>query len=150
MTVVRWNPLREFDHLFARSALPATRLNAARFTPAADVSETAGGYLIELELPGLAAEDVSVTVEDGVLSVAGERRASYIRDVAEDDDSQAQPEERKVHRAERHYGKFERRFRLPEDVDADAISASARNGVLSLAIGRRENDSRRAIEVKVA
>ena len=61
-----------------------------------------------------------------------------------------QTEERRVHRSERRYGKFERRFRLPKDAEFEAIDASAREGVLTVSIGRRKEEARRAIEVRVA
>lgn len=160
MSVIRWNPLREFDELFAHAlhkqvsrqtnGLPAR----TRFTPLADIAETDAGYLIELELPGFAAEDVAVTVHDGVLSVSGERKPSQILGAAGQDgtaeaDSTPQPGLR-VHRAERAQGAFERRFTLPKDADANAVNATSSNGVLTLEVGRLAEAARRAIEVKVA
>jgi len=151
MTVIRWNPLREIDDLFARAGqfTPVAHNRTDRgdsFTPLAEVSETPSSYLIELELPGVAADQVEVKVHEGVLTIAGERKAPIQAEAA---DSDAEPA-RQLHRSERHYGTFERRFRLPKDAQIEAIQASAREGVLSVSIGRREEAAPRAIEVKVA
>ena len=157
MSVIRWNPLREFDDLFAQAlhkqadrqtgGLPAS---SARFTPLADIAETDAGYLIELELPGFAAEDVAVTVHDGVLSVAGERKPTHVLDAADTEAAESASQNRRVHRSERAYGAFERRFRLPKDADVNAVSATSSNGVLTIEVGRLAEAARRAIEVKVA
>lgn len=166
MTVIRWNPLREIDDLFARAGhfpplgqkptQDASQNRGGSFTPLADVSETPSSYLIELELPGVAADQVEVSVHEGVVTIAGERKAPVLQkddqeQSAADDGSQEQDStERQVHRRERRYGTFERRFRLPKDAQVDAIEASAREGVLSVSIGRRKEAARRAIEVQVA
>jgi len=170
MTVIRWNPLREIDDLFARagqfSPLAQNRDEtrnqtpgqdrSAGFTPLADVFETPSNYLIELELPGVAASEVEVSVHEGVLTIAGERKAPQTRHVvseeAESELESAEQDEpvRQVNRNERRFGTFERRFRLPKDAQVDAIDASAREGVLSVSIARHKEAARRAIEVKVA
>ncbi|MEM7219051.1 MAG: Hsp20/alpha crystallin family protein [Pseudomonadota bacterium] len=142
MNIVRWNPLREFDDLFARSAHWGHREAAAnRWVPRADILESSDGYRIELELPAVAAADVDVSVREGVLSIEGERRASYDGDAADSG---------KVHRVERLYGRFARSFRLPEDADPEAVEAKAKYGVLTLSIPRREAATRRAIEVQTS
>ncbi len=173
MTVIRWNPLREIDDLFARAGqfppvgqkrtLNALHDRGGSFTPLADVSETPSSYFIELELPGVAADQVEVSVHEGVVTIAGERKAPQQNETPQQIEAQGQdhagpeqdsPEqdssERQVHRRERHYGSFERRFRLPKDARVDAIEATAREGVLSVSIGRRKEAARRAIEVQVA
>ena len=155
MSVIRWNPLREIDDLFARAGHFAptgeTRsLNqSAGFIPPADVSETSSNYFIELELPGVAAQDVDVSVHEGVVTIAGERKAlQQAEGVLNDTDEEV--ELKKTHRRARRYGAFERRFRLPKDAQVDAIEASASEGVLSVSIGRSKEAARRAIEVRVA
>lgn len=172
MTVIRWNPLKEIDDLFARAGqFPPLAQNpgqtrnqtlredrAAGFTPLADVFETPSNYLIELELPGVAASEVDVSVHEGVLTIAGERKAPETRHVvseeagSESELESAEKDEpvRQVNRNERRFGAFERRFRLPKDAQVDAIDASAREGVLSVSIARHKEPARRAIEVKVA
>ena len=138
LNVVRWNPWRELDQVFDRYLVPTSAANGRDWRPLVDIRETNEGYRLDLELPAVRPEDVSVTLHDGVLRVSGERQ------VANEDDSG------RVHRSERYFGKFERSFRLPEDVDADAIEATAKDGVVSIAVGKSEKASPRAIEVQSA
>ena len=132
---------RDFDDLFSwlgdfnRNA-QGEGLGGADWTPAVDIRETEDEYQIDVELPAVAAEDVKVTVKDGVLAVTGERR--YEKE-----------SKGKVHRVERRYGTFMRSFRLPENVDERRIDAASKNGVLHLKIAKREEVKPRAIEVKV-
>lgn len=139
MNIVRWNPLREFDDLFTRAALGTTRPARDVWQPRADVTEHDAFYRIELELPAVAAEDVRVEVNDGVLSVTGERRSSI-------DDGEANSA--RVHRLERLSGRFERSFRLPQDADPDGVTARCKDGVLTLEIARGQV-SAKAIEIQV-
>ena len=139
-SVTRWNPFRDFDDLFANlSGLPSNEWRAtarSEWLPPVDISETADAYQIEMELPAIAIEDISVHVKDGVLSVSGERKQTIERD----DVSR--------HRVERRYGSFSRSFRLPEDVNAETISAKAKDGVLTLTVAKREEVTPRRIEVQ--
>ena len=86
----------------------------------------------------MAAEDLSVSLADGVLTVRGERR------------SEESEETGKVHRTERRFGRFERNFRLPEDADPEAIQAENRDGVLYVAIAKKASKTPRTIEVQVS
>ena len=128
MSIVRFNPY-----------FPAGRTGrAAGWTPAADVWETPDAYRIDLDIPSVAAEAVEVTVEENVLVMSGER---------------ARPERsegERGHRLERHYGRFSRRFRLPEDADADSVEARVVNGVLEVRIPKAEAHKPRRIEVVAA
>ena len=149
MSVIFWNAQRGHSQRAATDP---------RFTPLVDIAETPGGYVIELELPGFSASDVDVQIQDGVLSVAGERTAAHapLAQIEQQDaEVEAKPgagreETRQVHRAERAVGKFDRRFRLPKDADAGAVSATAKDGVLTLEIARLAEAAPRNIEVKVA
>lgn len=98
----------------------------ATFLPPADVTVSEGDLVLTLDLPGLAADDVSIELVDGVLTVRGER-------------TRPQPAEGTswVH-SERAFGSFERRIAVPKGVDADAIMASMDNGVLSLIVPKPE------------
>ena len=141
MSIVRWNAARDMDDLFNRfSDLPRNfwgeQLASSDWTPAVDIRESDSEYLIDVELPAVAAEEVNVNVKDGVLAVTGERK--YEKET-----------EGKVHRVERRYGRFSRSFRLPEDADESNIEAQAKNGVLHLKVHKREQVKPRAIEVKV-
>ena len=147
MSVVRWSPWREFDNVFQNLERGLERgldrqtanIRRADWMPLVDIRETESAYQIDVEVPAVAAEDLSVSVTDGVLSVSGERRV-----VERDEENEG-----RVHRVERRYGKFVRNFQLPDDADHEAISAENRDGVLYLQIGKRESAKTRDIEVKV-
>lgn len=140
--VTRWNPFREFDDFFragltqANSVAPAVA-EQSNWRPAVDIEETQSHFRLLLEIPAVAAKDVKVAVEDNVLTVSGESAAP-----------QADAEVTQ-HRRERRFGAFSRSFRLPETVDEESIEASAKDGVLTLSIAKREVPQPRQIEVKV-
>ena len=137
MNTVRWNPWREFDDLFTRvSGVPSENLARSEWLPPVDITETATDYRIDVEIPAVAPADVDVSIKDGVLTVTGERKAEH-------------DEEAKRHRVERQYGRFTRSFRLPENVDEEAIQATARDGVLYLVVSKKEKATPRRIEVAV-
>ncbi|MEM9621334.1 MAG: Hsp20/alpha crystallin family protein [Pseudomonadota bacterium] len=143
MNVVKWNPMRDFDRLFQvmeRPVNPTSSVRRSGWLPLVDIRETKDSYQIEVEVPAVASEDLSVSFDNGVLSVSGERKSAT-------DEAQ---EDGRVHRLERRYGKFERQFRMPEDVDAEAIKAQARDGVLYLTVGKQASATPRSIEVQVA
>jgi HSP20 family protein len=131
MRVIKWEPFRDMDDVFDRVFAEtmrrwprvATENRASQdWAPAADVSETESEYLIKADLPAVRKEDVSITVQDGVLTLSGERR------------QEKRADSEKLHRIERLYGSFARRFALPEDADEQAISAESRDGVILIHI----------------
>jgi len=141
----RWDPFREMERLTERMErlfeefFPTVRREEERefvWAPAVDVYENDKAYVVEVDLPGLRKEDVRVTVQDGVLTIQGERRLTR--------------EEKGVdyHRQERFYGKFLRSFTVPEMVDVDRISAEFKDGVLRLTLPKREPSAGRVIEVR--
>ena len=134
MRVIKWEPFRDVDDVFDRFFAETMRrwprqespAQAAReWAPAADVSETEGEYMIKAELPEVRKEDVSITVQDGVLTLAGERKQRKVE------------EQEKVHRIERFYGSFARRFALPENADEQGIRAESRDGVIVIRIPKQ-------------
>ena len=134
MRVIKWEPFRDMDDLFDRffaetmRRLPqqaAQSPQASEWAPLADVSETEGEYLIKAELPEVRKEDVSITVQDGVLTLAGERKQEQRED------------QEKAHRIERCYGAFARRFALPENADQQGISAESRDGLIVIHIPKQ-------------
>ena len=147
-TLMRWDPFRELedmsDRLNRMFARPAVRTNGketltvADWSPTVDISETDGEYLIKAELPEVKKDDVKVTLEDGILTIQGERRR-------EKDEKTT-----KYHRVERSYGSFVRSFSLPDQVDENGVKAEYRDGMLNLRIPKSEKTKPRAIEVKVA
>jgi HSP20 family protein len=109
---------------------------AGAFTPALDVEETEEGFTLHIELPGVAADDVEVSLEENVLSVAGERRF-YEEKEAEG-----------FRRIERHFGRFHRAVRLPDRVDPEGVSASYRDGMLTITVPKADEAKPRRIEIQ--
>ena len=140
MNVVRWSPFRELDNLFQALDRPTAPVRRADWLPLVDIRESEGAYEIDVEVPAVASEDLSVSVADGVLTVSGERK------VAE----RSEDESNRVHRVERRYGRFVRNFQLPDDADHEQIDAESRDGVLYLRIAKREASISRTINVKSA
>ncbi len=154
MNLIRWQPrmvsrrvpnetrslFDEWDRMFDEFLGWAPARSAASeeyaWVPRVDVKEEKDRYLVDFELPGLDKDDIKVTMENGMLTVSGERKHEETR---EDD---------KVYRRERSYGKFCRSLRLPEDVDGDKVEAGFKNGILRIGVGKKEEAKPRAIEIK--
>ena len=144
-----WDPFDELENLrgLARVLAPRNINNGddeysfanSNWAPAVDIAEDEKEYLIKADLPEVAKEDVNVTFNNGMLTISGERRFEK----SEDD------EEKKYHRVERSYGHYSRSFRLPDLVDAEALTAEFRDGVLSIHLPKREEMKPRQMEVKV-
>lgn len=142
-TMTRWDPIQEavtlreaVNRLFEESFVPATPPRGTLAVPL-DLSETADSYMIEAVVPGLKAEDLSITFENGILSISGEIRQS--------DESK----DRNFHRVERRFGRFSRSVSLPTTVRGDAIVARLENGVLFLNIPKAEEVKPRKITVSI-
>jgi HSP20 family protein len=148
MALVRWDPFRELEEMsdrlnrvFTRPAMRTNgkeQLTVADWMPIVDISETDGEYVIKAELPEVKKEDVKVTVENGVLTLQGERR------------QEKEEKGKKYHRVERSYGSFVRSFTLPESIDESGVKAEYKDGVLHLHLPKSEKVKPKAIEVKVA
>lgn len=121
---------REFDRLFDRLA------DGLGENPRMDVRDTGQGFEITVELPGIDRKDVRVAVEDGVLTVSGEKK------------TQTETHEADYRLSERSYGTFSRSITLPSSVAADRIEASMRDGVLTLTAPRSDQASPRTIEIQ--
>jgi len=135
MRVIKWEPFRDVDDVFDRFFADAFRRfprqaaegrPALDWAPLADVSETEGEYLIKAELPEVRKEDVNVTVLDGVLTLSGERK------------QEKRSDGEKLHRVERQYGAFVRRFALPENADEQAIRAESRDGIIVIHVPKHK------------
>ena len=143
-----WNPFRELEEMSDRLNRVIARvprgdngneaMTRADWTPAVDISETTAAYVINVEIPEVKKEDVSVTLEHGVLTVKGMRR------------QEAEEKGRKYHRVERSYGRFVRNFSLPDMVDDAQVQAVFKDGILTLHLPKSEKARPKAIEVKVA
>ncbi len=145
MAMTVWNPFREMEDFFSdmqrglgRTLPRATsETTPAVWAPTVDISETAKEYLVKAELPGLTREQIKVTVENGMLTLSGERKFEK-----EDKDE-------KHHRIERSYGSFARRFTLPDDVITDGIAADCKDGIVQIHLPKAEAKKQRSIDVKV-
>jgi HSP20 family protein len=109
---------------------------ASAWTPSCDVFEDKENLKIVLELPGVAPEDVKISLENQVLTIQGEKKQ-----VAEE-------QSERWHRYERSYGSFERMFTLPSTVDADRIDAKVEHGLLTVTLPKAERSRLREITVK--
>lgn len=129
-----WDEL-VFDRFFHQ---PATQ-GLAVWAPAVDVRETNDELHVTAELPGLRSEDVSVTVENGVLTISGEKKQEV----------QEGKEDGNYYLFERHYGRFERSFTLPRTVNADQVKARFENGILTVSLPKAEEAKPRKVQIEV-
>jgi len=128
MTIVRWDPFRDFGFTAPSG-----------WEPPVDVYQVADQELVlKAELPEMAREDIDITVENSLLTIKGEKRLS--RDVKEEH----------FHHVERRYGAFSRSFSLPPTVDPNRVSAEYKNGVLTVRLPLREEAKPRSINIDVA
>ena len=137
--LARWDPFGEIDRLtsrlFGERRMAGFGLGAA-MEPAVDVFETDDAIELVAEVPGMKQEDVHIDLRENVLTLSGERRLEN-------------EETREGYkRIERTYGRFERSFTLPRNVDAEHIQAELANGVLRLKLPKHEEEKTRTIEVK--
>jgi HSP20 family protein len=133
--VVRPQPFtREVDRLF--DAFFGGTSEAQRWVPPIDLWEAEDGFVLKADLPGLSEDEVSIEVQDGNLTLSGERR------------SEERSETKGWYRYERAHGSFSRSLTLPEGVDPDAIEASFTNGVLEVRIPKPEERKPRRVAIK--
>jgi HSP20 family protein len=148
MALVRWEPVRElgtiqnemnrlFDTFFGPAPAGGNGGAARRWMPAMDLVETDDHFVLRADLPGMDEDDVSIELEDNVLTISGERRAEH----------EAQKEG--FYRLERASGSFARQLTLPEGVDADAIAASFERGVLEVRVPKPEERKPRKVAISV-
>lgn len=107
-------------------------------TPASEASVQDDAYRIAIELPGVAEEDIDVSVHDGVVRVSGEKKTSH------------EEEGETWYFSERQFGSFSRSFRVPPDADQDAVEAELDDGVLTLVLPKRSEPEASAKSVKIA
>ena len=149
-TMTRWDPFQDLrsaqDEMAQMSPMLAHALGlhgqpqgsdrATAWAPALDISERKDAYLVTVELPGVEADDLDITLEDGLLTIQGERQFAH-------DSSEQQ-----FHRVERRYGAFRRSITLPAHVMAEGIQASADNGVLQILVPKMEEATPKRIQVR--
>lgn len=143
MALIRWEPLKEIEELFGRSwPRPTIRagqlLGMGEWNPRVDISEDDGQYLVKADIPGVAKEDIKVTIDNNILTIQGERKQDK------------EEENKHFHRVERFYGSFIRSFTLPDDADAAALKAAAQEGQLTVTIPKKASaPSASAVQVPV-
>jgi HSP20 family protein len=151
-TMTRWDPFQDLrsaqDEMAQMSPLLAHalglhaqqqgsgRATTTAWAPALDISERKDAYLVTVELPGVDIDDLQVTLEDGLLTIQGERYFAH--------DSS----EQHFHRVERRYGAFRRSITLPAHVMAEQIEATVDNGVLQIMVPKTEEATPRRIQVR--
>jgi len=139
-TIDRLSSLRdELDRAFEA---PWFNLNRASqflngWVPSVDVVQNKDSVIVKAEVPGMKKEDIEVTLHEGVLNIAGERKEETVRD------------EGNTHRTERFFGKFQRSITLPAPVKGDKIQASYKDGVLTVTLPKTEEAKPKQIEVNV-
>ena len=127
MTIVRWDPFREFRYTAATA-----------WVPPVDIYQSGDHELVlKAELPDMAREDIDITVENSVLTIKGQKRLGEVK-------------EEQFHHIERRYGAFSRSFSLPPTVDSGKVAAEYKNGVLTVRLPLREEAKPRSIKVEVA
>jgi len=105
------------------------------FIPGLDVSETDDQFLVNVELPGMKKEDIDVSLDNGRLSISGERKF------------EKEEGGKKFHRVETRYGSFNRSFQLPDNVDEESINATYESGILNISIDKSEDKVKKKIEI---
>ena len=136
MTLVRWDPFRDMRSL--GRVLFDERSFQKTWLPAVDIFENDESLTIRAEIPGMKTEDIKVEVEDGVLTLQGEKTR------------QDEVNEANSYRVERVYGTFTRRFSLPTAVDATKVAATYKDGVLELVLPKTDEAKPRRIEIQAA
>lgn len=148
-SITNWNPLHELEsmqdrilramHLGSSAHRPDDRqvMSAVEWSPTVDVSEDDHEYLVKVEIPEVQKEDVHVTLENGLLSVSGERRF------------EKEDKDKTYHRIERCYGKFNRSMMVPDDADPDRVTAEFKDGILRVHLEKSEAKKPKQIEVHV-
>ena len=148
MNIQRYDPVQfmeqfhnDVNRLLGTGLLPReddSSIVTSGWTPAVDVKEEKDRFLVTADVPGIDPKDIEITMENGVLTIHGERNYE-----TSDEDKESG-----YRRVERAYGNFYRRLALPDVADADRISAEGKNGVLEISIPKSEKAKPRRIEVK--
>lgn len=155
MTLIRWNPANEvsafpgevlsmqreinrmFNRFFDSDVRDDGTFLSRAWTPAVDITEQDDEFVVKVELPGVAKDDVKITMQENILTIRGEKK------------QENETEGSNYHRVERAYGSFQRSFTLPSGVRTDKIEASHKDGILNIRLPKAEEARPKQIEVKV-
>jgi len=148
MSIVRWDPFGTMDNIARRMAHLAgeyervPQINFEGFIPKIDILEDDTKVYLSAEIPGIAKEDIKLSVNDqGVLVIKGEKKKEFKGNDKEGEIS--------LIRAERIYGEFTRSFSLPDNVNTESIKANFNNGVLCISIDKKEPEKPKEIQVTI-
>ena len=143
MSLIKWNPNRsvmspfsEWDHFLDEIFGNTVEYKQPQWMPNVDIHENKKDFTLSMDLPGLSKKEVNLNVDDNVLTIAGER--SYSDKSAD------------ARRIERGYGKFNRSFSLPDNVNASEINASFKNGELIVTLPKTEETLSKSKEIKIS
>lgn len=145
MGIIKVDPFRGFDTMMRRMndvfddvQRGGIRFEVGDFSPRVDISDDVNALTINAELPGISKDDVKITVnEDNVLTIRGEKKR------------EEKTEDKNYMRVERSYGSFTRSFALPDTVDSENVSASFKDGVLTISMAKREPAKPKELEVAI-
>jgi HSP20 family protein len=115
-----------FENPWSLRPFDAFEANLNDFMPRLDVNETDKEMIVSVELPGMDEKDIQISLEEGVLTISGEKKI------------EKQEKSHSFHRMERSYGSFTRQVALPVDVDEDAVSATFKNGLLNVTLPKKQ------------
>jgi HSP20 family protein len=143
MSLIRWDPFREFNMLPARFGGSLGKgweaaMSTTAWNPSVDVFENENEVIFKAELPGLNAKDIELSLENNILTLKGERRF------------EKETKEENYHRIERAYGTFCRSFTLPTAVTADKVTAEYKDGVLKIILPKKEETKPKPIKIAAA
>jgi HSP20 family protein len=147
MAIVRWRPFRDvvsiqdemnqlFENLFGHTSVRAGWTNGV-WNPSVDVSEDEDSVILRAEIPGMTKEDVKISIQDGVLTLRGEKK------------QEKEENDRNYHRIERNYGAFCRSFQLPTSVKSEKVKATYKDGVLSITLPKAEEVKPKEIPISI-
>lgn len=143
MNLTTWRPFREMDDFFRsynRALSPSLSGESSLvtdWTPSVDITENDDEFLIKAELPEVNRDDIDVNINNGVLTLSGERK------------SKSETKNEKEHRIERFYGSFSRSFSLPDNVREEDIRAESKDGMLYLHLPKSEAEKPKKIKVDI-
>ena len=147
MSITRYNPWptqgnqiqdeikQVFERFFGEADADSSSVVTSQWTPRVDIKEEAGRFVILADVPGVEPKDIDISMDKGILTIKGERRA------------EKKEETERFSRVERMHGVFHRRFALPDSANPEQITASGRHGVLEISIPKRPETTPRKIQV---
>lgn len=137
MNLIKYRPGTLLDSIFNDSFGLSPRFAEIGFEPKVDVRENDKDFRISFELPGVESNDVKIALENGFLTISGEKKFNETDETASS------------RRIERRFGSFKRSFRLNDGIDQKKISADFKNGVLNVIVPKTKESVKKEIEIKI-